>query len=134
MEQTELMVMEGANRLRAERLSRQRPDSESRRVTDDRMLWKWTTLMRFAPLSNINSFFSNVADLRRESLNLVGVNMENRPTMTRRDVASSLPNSNEEWESLHGGTPCTPPARGPAVAEIKDGSRAELQRRGVTGV
>jgi hypothetical protein len=128
------MVGEGANRLRAGRLYRHRPDGESRRLPDDRMLWKGTTLMRFAPFPTINSVFSNVAELRRKSLNVISVPMENRPTMTRRDVASDLPNSKEECESHHGGTPRTPPARGPAVAEFKDGSPSDLQRRGVTGV
>jgi hypothetical protein len=39
--------------------------------------------------------------------------------MTRRDVASDIPNSNEEFESLHGESPRTPRARGPAVVESK---------------
>jgi hypothetical protein len=58
------MVWEGANRLMAGRLSRYRSDGESRRVPDDRMLWKGTTLRRFAPFHTINSVFSNAADLR----------------------------------------------------------------------
>jgi hypothetical protein len=51
------MVGEGANRLRAGLLSRHRPNGGSRQVTDDRMLWKVTTLMRFAPFPTINSVF-----------------------------------------------------------------------------
>jgi hypothetical protein len=89
------MVGEGANRLRAGRLSPHRPDGESRRVPDDRLLWKWTALMRFAHFPNINSILTNAAELSRYSRNVVGVPMENRSTMTRRDVASELPNSNE---------------------------------------
>jgi hypothetical protein len=85
MERTELMVGEGANRLRAGRLSRHRPDGESRRVPDDRSLWKGTALMRFAPFPTINSVLSNAAELRRQSRHVVGVRVENRPPMTRRD-------------------------------------------------
>jgi hypothetical protein len=48
MERTELMLVEGANRLRAVRVSRHRLNGESRRVRDDGMLWKGTALMRFA--------------------------------------------------------------------------------------
>jgi hypothetical protein len=59
------MVVEGANRIREGRLSRHRSEGEIRQLTDDRMLWKGTTLMRFAPFPTINSVFSNVADLRR---------------------------------------------------------------------
>jgi hypothetical protein len=47
----------GANRLRAGRLSRHLPDGESRLVPDDRMLWKWTAVMRFALCPSINSVF-----------------------------------------------------------------------------
>jgi hypothetical protein len=53
MERSELMVLGGTTRLRAERLSRHRPDGESRRFSDERMLWKWATLMVFAPFSTI---------------------------------------------------------------------------------
>jgi hypothetical protein len=134
MERTELMVGEGAHRLRSGRLSRHPPNGESRQLTDDRMLWKGATLMLFAPVPTITTVFSNVAELRRYSLNLIVVPMGNRPKMTRRDVASDLPNSNEECEYFHGGTPRTPTTRGPAVAEFKDGSPTELQRRRVTGV
>jgi hypothetical protein len=65
MERTELMVGEGANRLRTGRISRHRPDGESRRVPDDRMLWKETTIMRFATFPNINKVFCNAAEHRR---------------------------------------------------------------------
>jgi hypothetical protein len=51
------MTEGGANRLRAGRLSRHRPDGESRRDPDDRMLWKGTTLKRFAHFPTINSVF-----------------------------------------------------------------------------
>jgi hypothetical protein len=64
MERTELLLGEGANGLRAGRPSRHRPVGESRRVTDDRMLWKWNTHMRFAHFPTINSVISNVAALR----------------------------------------------------------------------
>jgi hypothetical protein len=98
MEQTELMVLEGLFRLRAGRLSRQRPEGESRLLPNDRMLWKRTSLIRFAHFPTINSVFSNAAELRRESRNVVGVPKENRPTVTRRDVASAVPNSNDVCE------------------------------------
>jgi hypothetical protein len=49
------MVGDGANRLRAGRVSCQRPDSESRRVLDEWMLWKGTALMLSAPFQTINS-------------------------------------------------------------------------------
>jgi hypothetical protein len=95
MERTELLVWEGANRLMAGSHSRHRPDGESRRVPDDRKLWKEKTVMSFAHFPTINSVFSNVAELRRQSMKVVDVPMENRPRMTRRDVVSNLPNSNE---------------------------------------
>jgi hypothetical protein len=47
----------GANRLRAGRLSRLVPEGESRRLPDDLMLWKGTTLKRFAPFPTTNSVF-----------------------------------------------------------------------------
>jgi hypothetical protein len=56
------------------------------------MLWKATTLMRFAPFPTINSVSSNAAVLR------VQFPMENRLQMTRRDGASYLPNLNEGCE------------------------------------
>jgi hypothetical protein len=49
----------------AGRLSSHRPDGENRGLPDNRMLWKRKTLMRFAPFPNINSVYSNAADLRR---------------------------------------------------------------------
>jgi hypothetical protein len=53
------MAGEGANRLRAGRYSRNRPDGETRRVSDDRMLWKGTTLIRCAHFPTIYSVLSN---------------------------------------------------------------------------
>jgi hypothetical protein len=131
MERTDLKVAEGANRLRAGRLSRHRPDGESRRLPDDRMLWKWTNLMRFAHFPTINSVFSNAAELRLWSRNVDGFPMQNRPPMARRDLASEAPNSNENCVPHQSGTPRTPTARGPAVAEIKDGSRTEFNDEAV---
>jgi hypothetical protein len=64
MVRTELMVGEGVNRFRAGRLSPHRPEGESSRVTDDRVLCKGKALMRFAPFPNINSVLSNAADFR----------------------------------------------------------------------
>jgi hypothetical protein len=60
------MLLEGTNRLRAGRLSRHRPDGESRRVPNDRMLWKWTALMLFATFPTIKSIQSNAGELRRQ--------------------------------------------------------------------
>jgi hypothetical protein len=91
MERSDLMVGEGSKRLRAGRLSRHRPDGESRRVPDDRMLWKWTTLLRFAHFPTINSVLSIAPELRLQSRHVVGLPMENRPTMTRRVGASDIP-------------------------------------------
>jgi hypothetical protein len=115
MERTDLMAGEGTDLLRAQRFSRHRPDPESRRVPDDRMLWKRTDLMRFAHLTTINSVLSNAADLRLHSHHVVGFPMGNRSHMTRRDGASVLPNLNEGCEPPQGGTPRTPQARLPAV-------------------
>jgi hypothetical protein len=53
MERSDLTAGEGEIRLRAGRLSRHRPDGESRRVPDNLMLWKRTALMRFAHFSTI---------------------------------------------------------------------------------
>jgi hypothetical protein len=53
MERTELMVWEGGIRLRATHLSRHPPEVESRRVPDDRMLWKGIALKHFAQFSAI---------------------------------------------------------------------------------
>jgi hypothetical protein len=39
--------------------------------------------------------------------------MEKRPAMTEHDVAPELPNLNEGSEPPKGGTPHTPPAKGP---------------------
>jgi hypothetical protein len=64
MERTDLKVGEGANRLRAGRLSRHRPDGEIRREPDDRMLWTENSLMRFEDFPTINSVLSNSAELR----------------------------------------------------------------------
>jgi hypothetical protein len=67
MEPSEMMLLEGAYRIRAGRLSRHRPDGESRRMPDDRMLWKGNTLTRFAPFTTINSVRSNAGEHRRYS-------------------------------------------------------------------
>jgi hypothetical protein len=67
MERTELMVGEEANRIRAGRLSGHQQDGKCRRVPDDRMLWKYTALMRFAPFPTIDSVLSNAAELRLPS-------------------------------------------------------------------
>jgi hypothetical protein len=64
-------------------------------VPDDRMLWKWTAVMRFAHFPTINSVLSNAAELRLQSRHVVGLPMEIRRVMTRRDGASELPHSNE---------------------------------------
>jgi hypothetical protein len=117
----------------AGRLSSHRPDGESRRVPDNRILWNGIALMRFAIFPTINSVRSNAAELRLQSSHVVGVPMENRTPMTKRDVASELPDSNEECDPPHGFTHLTPPARGPAVAEKKDGTPSDLKRRAVTG-
>jgi hypothetical protein len=119
MERTELMVGEGVNRLRAERLSPHRPDSESHRLPDDRMLWKGAALMRFANFPIINSVLSNASDLILQSHHVVGGPMGNRLPMTGFDRASELPNLNEWFEQPQGGQPRTPQARGQAVAEFK---------------
>jgi acyl carrier protein phosphodiesterase len=88
MERIDLMVGNGANRLRLRRLSSHRPDGESRRVPDNRMLWTGTALMRFADFPTINSVLSNAAELRYQSRHVFGSPLENRPPMPRRDVAS----------------------------------------------
>jgi hypothetical protein len=72
MERTELMVGEGANRIRARRLSRHRPDCESRLLPEYRMLWKGTALIRFAHFPSINSVLSNAVELRLKSRPVVG--------------------------------------------------------------
>jgi hypothetical protein len=88
-------------------------------VPDFRMLWKRIALMRFAPFPTINSDLSNAAVPRRQSRHEVGVPNAKRPPMTQRDLAPEHANLNEGCELQHGGTPRTPPARGPAVAETK---------------
>jgi hypothetical protein len=105
----------------AGRLSRHRPDGECRRVPDYRMLLKGTALMRYAQFPTINSVLSNAPELRLQSRHVVGVPMENRPTMTRLDRATELPHSNEKCKTTQCGTPPTPPARGTAAFESKYG-------------
>jgi hypothetical protein len=122
MERTELLVGDGVIRLKAGRLSRPLPKGEWRRVPDYRMLWKGTALMRFAHSTTTNSFLSNGDELRLQSHHVVAFPMENRPPMTTRDGATDLPNLNEGCKATHGGQRRTPQTRGPAVAEIKDGS------------
>jgi hypothetical protein len=90
------------------------------------MLWKGTALMRFAPLTTISSVSSNAAELRLQSHHLVGFPMKIRHPMTRCDGASWPPYLNEGCEKTQGGTPRTPKARGPAVAEYKYGNPSEL--------
>jgi hypothetical protein len=134
METTELMVGEGVTGLRAGRLSRHRPFGESPRVPDDRMLWKWTALMRFARFPTINPVLSNAGELRRQSRHVVMFSMEKRPPMTRRDRASEFPLSYEWCKLTQCGTTRTPPDRGPAVAEFKYGSPTDIKRHCVTVV
>jgi hypothetical protein len=119
MERTDLMVREGSKRLRLGRPSRHRPDGESRQLRDDRMLWKGNALMRFAVYPTINSVLSNVSELRRQSRHVFAVPMGNRPPMTCLDVSSEHTNLNECCENSPGGTPCTPPSRGPEIASLK---------------
>jgi hypothetical protein len=61
MARTDLMVGEGANRFMVGRLSRHRPDGESRRIANDRMLWKGTALVQFALFPTIISVMTNAA-------------------------------------------------------------------------
>jgi hypothetical protein len=86
---------------------------------DDRMIWKGTALMLFAPSPTINSIISNGAEFTLQSLYVVGVPVGNRPPMTGRDGASELPNLNEWFVHPQGGQPRSPQARGTAVAEFK---------------
>jgi hypothetical protein len=88
-------------------------------VPDDRMLWNGTALMRFGRFPTINSVLSNATEPRRQSRHVVGVPMEKRPPRKERDIAPEHPNLNEGYEPPQGGTPRTPPARRPAVAESK---------------
>jgi hypothetical protein len=53
-----------------------------------------TALMRYAHFT-IKFSFSNGAKLRLQSRHIVGVPMENRHSMTRRDVTPEIPLSNE---------------------------------------
>jgi hypothetical protein len=64
-------------------------------VPDRRMLWNGTAVMRFADFPTIYSALSNAAEHRRQSRHVFGVPMETRTSMTRRDGASELPQSNE---------------------------------------
>jgi hypothetical protein len=64
MERTELIVLVGVILHRAGRLSRHRPEGESRGLSNERMLWKENTLMRFAQFRTINSVLCNAAELR----------------------------------------------------------------------
>jgi hypothetical protein len=128
MERTELMVGEGANRLRAVRVSRHRPDGESRRVPDDRMLWKGTTFMRFAHFPTINCDHSNSAVPRLHSRLVVGIPMEKRPTMTERDVAPEHPNLKDGCDPAQGVHFDLHRPEGRS-REVQNGSPSEIQRR-----
>jgi hypothetical protein len=92
------------------------------------MVWKWIAQILFEHFPTINSIISNAAELRLQSRHIVGVAMENRPPMKRRERASEIPQSNEGCDHSQGGTTRTPKARGPAVADFKDDSPTELQR------
>jgi hypothetical protein len=92
------MAGEGANRLRAGRYSRHRPDGEPRGVPENRMLCRWTALRRCAIFPIINSILSNANEPRPQKRHLVGFSMENRPPISRRDGASELPLSNEGFK------------------------------------
>jgi hypothetical protein len=113
MERTELMVGQGANCIRAGRISRHQQEGKSRSVIDERMLWSRNAVMRFAPIPTINSVLSKAAEPRLQSCHVVGVPMEKRSPMTERDVASEHTNLNEGCEPTQGGTLRTPQARGP---------------------
>jgi hypothetical protein len=99
-----------------------------------RMLWKWTAVMRYAPFPTINLVQSNAGKLRRQSHKVVGISMEKPPPMTGRHGASEFPHSNEGCKLTNCGLPRTPPARWPAVAYFKYGSRTDIQRNWVNGV
>jgi hypothetical protein len=118
-ERTELKLGEGVNRNRAGRLSRHRRDGESRRLPDDRMLWKGNALKLFATFPTMNSVHSKAAEPRLHSCHVFMVPIGNRSAMTTRDGASELPHSNEVCDPTQGGTLRTPPARGPAVSKFK---------------
>jgi hypothetical protein len=91
-------------------------------------------MISFAPFPKINSVSSNAAEFRMQSLHVVGFPMENRTPLTRRDRRTALPDLNEGCGTPQGITTRTPHARGPAVAEFKDRTTTELQRRSVTCV
>jgi hypothetical protein len=128
MERTDLIVWEAAKRLRAGRRSRHMPEGEIRRLPDDGMLCNWTALMRFEIFATIISIHSNAAELRMQSRHVAGVPMENGSTMTSREGAINPPHSIEGCDQSQGGTPRTLTARGPAIADFKDGSPTEHQR------
>jgi hypothetical protein len=71
------MVGERTYRLRAGRLSRHGPDREIRRLPDNRMLWEWNALRRFANFPTINTVLSNAGELTRQSRHVVVFPMEN---------------------------------------------------------
>jgi hypothetical protein len=125
---------EGAINLRVVHLARQRPEGVRRRLPDDRMLKKGPALMRFTSFPTINTLLSISGEFRRHSRHVVGVPLQYRPTMTGRDGASELMHSNERCDHSQCGTPRMTMARGPSVADFKDGSPTELQRFGVTEV
>jgi hypothetical protein len=134
MEHTDLMLGEGVNRLRSGRLSRHRPDGESIRMPEDRMLWRGNALKRFAHFATINSVLSNADEFTLKSCHVVGLPLQKQSPMTGPDGASELPHSNEGCKTPQGGAHRTQTARGPAVAELKYGSLIELQRHCVTCV
>jgi hypothetical protein len=78
-----------------------------RQVPDERMLWKWTDLMRFAHFPTINTVLSNAPELRIQSRHVIRFRMEKRPTMTRCDGASELQHSNEGCKPKHFDAPWT---------------------------
>jgi hypothetical protein len=130
MERTEFIVGEGVKRHRALRVSRHRPEGESRQVHDDRMLWTKTALMHFAYYTTINSVISNAAELRLHSRHVVGVAIENLTPMTRRDVAPEHPILNELCEHSPGCTHRTPPARWPQWRSQRRISKSTATMRG----
>jgi hypothetical protein len=103
-------------------------------MPDVRLLRKRNALKLFAPFATINSDLSDAAELRLQSRHVVGFPMENRFPITRRDVASELPRSNERFKLTQCGTLRTPQARGLGVAGFRYGSPTEVQRRRLSGV
>jgi hypothetical protein len=75
--------------------------------------------MRCAHFPTVNSVLANAAEPRRQSRHVVVISLGKRRPMTEPEVASEHPNLNEGCETSQGGTPRTPPARGPAVAEAE---------------